>query len=343
MRQAVIFSFSRRGGKTACQVAEVLREEYEVFLYAPEKYAGNEIQALPEKTGAFTGKLFDSAEALVYVGACGIAVRAIAPYVKSKTKDPAVICVDECANFCIALLSGHIGGCNRLTKQIGAAIGATPVITTATDVNRKFAVDQWAAEQGYLIGSMDMAKEVSAAILEQDVPFAADASVCGSLPQGLCAANGNNTSIGILVSVYRKKPFEKTLAIIPPVLTLGIGCRRGTSSEAIARAVEMIFAEHQLDFRAVKKVASIDLKAEEQGLLLFCENNHLPVTFYTAEQLLAVEGSFTGSDFVRSITGVDNVCERSAAAEGGHLIVQKTSCDGVTVAVAERDWEIHFG
>ena len=142
--------------------------------------------------------------------------------------------------------------------------------------------------------------------------------------------------------MYRKTPFEKTLAILPRVLTLGIGCRKGTPLAAIEDAVTAVFAEYELDFRAVRDVSSIDLKAEEEGLLAFCEKNHLSVTFYTAEQLLAVPGDFSSSGFVQSVTGVDNVCERSAAARGGRLLVNKTARNGVTVAVAQQEWEVNF-
>ena len=104
-----------------------------------------------------------------------------------------------------------------------------------------------------------------------------------------------------------------------------------------------VFAENGLDTAAICGVYSIDLKQDEAGLLAACEKNNWPVHFYTAQQLRGVAGDFTPSDFVRSVTGVDNVCERAALLDAEKLIVQKTARDGVTVAVAAEHWEVRFG
>lgn len=340
MKQAVIFSFSRQGGETAARIANALMEEFQCRIYIPEKYSGGRLLPFPDRVGVVTGRIFAGTDLLVYVGACGIAVRSIAPYVKNKTMDPAVICVDECANFCISLLSGHIGGGNRWTKWLAEQIGAVPVITTATDINHRFSVDEWAAGQGYVIGSMKAAKDISSAILEQDIPICSDKLFPERLPSGLC--HKEDGKIGIAVSIYKQSPFENTLNIIPKVLTLGIGCRKGIECKVIEAAVQKTLEENHLDLRAVQNVASIDLKSEEQGLLSFCEKYQLPINFYTAKQLLSMEGDFSSSDFVKSVTGVDNVCERSAVFDKKQLIVSKTAYNGVTVAVAETDWEVHF-
>ena len=155
--------------------------------------------------------------------------------------------------------------------------------------------------------------------------------------------SGETGTLGVYLTASDKKPFENTLRLIPKVLHLGIGCRRGIEKEAIERAVGQVFKEAHLDFRAVKCAASIDLKQEEEGLLSFCQEHTIPIRFYTAEELNAVSGDFTPSPFVQKVTGVDNVCERAALLGADHLIVKKTACHGVTVAVAMENWEVHFG
>jgi len=114
---------------------------------------------------AWTADAFANADALVYVGAAGIAVRAVAPYAGNKASDPAVVAVDECGRFAVPLLSGHLGGANRLARRIGAVCGALPVITTATDANGAFAVDEWAVRQGCCVLDVPRIKRVSAKIL----------------------------------------------------------------------------------------------------------------------------------------------------------------------------------
>ena len=182
---------------------------------------------------------------------------------------------------------------------------------------------------------------MSAAILEQDVPLCCDYPITTTLPNGV--KTGNSGEVGISISVYRDEPFVRTLRLIPKILHLGIGCRKGTSVETIREAVDEVLLAHNIARRAVKCAASIDLKAEESGLLAFCQEWKLPVTFFFAEELKSVPGDFTPSAFVQSITGVDNVCERAALIGAEKLIVKKTARNGVTVALAQEHWEVHFG
>lgn len=337
--RAVIFAFTQRGKATALRVRSAMGGD-EVCLRAPEKLADDRFDAYKGALPDYTGTVFDS-DALVFVGAAGIAVRAIAPHAASKRTDPAVLCLDEAGRFVIPLLSGHIGGANRLSRQIAGALDATPVITTATDVNGRFSVDAWAVERGMVITSMPLAKRISAAILTGDVPFFSDAMKPERLAEGLTWADSG--PLGVCVSIRDIQPFEQTLLLVPRVLCLGIGCRRGTSAEAIRAAVTRVLSENRLRSEAVAGASSVDLKADEAGLLEACAQCGWPVTFYTAEALSAVSGHFTPSAFVKSVVGVDNVCERAAAASGGSIIVPKTAFNGVTVAVAELKWGIDFG
>jgi len=336
-----IFAFSRQGCETARRVrAALCREADSCRCFAPAKYAGGDFTPITPPASVFAGPVFQWAEAMVFVGAAGIAVRSIAPHVKDKRTDPAVLCVDELGRFVISLLSGHIGGANDLTVWLAKALGATPVVTTATDIHGKFSVDAWAAREGLFLASMAAAKAVSAAILEGPVPLACDFPIAGELPNGTEA--GDAGEVGICISCQEKAPFAKTLLLVPPVLHLGLGCRRGTPAEQIRAAVEQVFRENKLHPKAIKCAASIDLKKDEAGLLEFCGSQGWPAAFYSVEELAAVRGDFTPSERVLRITGVDNVCERAAMVGAERLVVRKTICNGVTVALAAEHWEARF-
>lgn len=340
MRLAV-FAFSRRGLETAERVRAALTGPGDVCaVYAPERLAGEGSLSIAPPLAAFVGPVFREADALIFVGACGIAVRGIAPHIRDKTTDPAVVSVDELARFVIPLLSGHIGGANALALELAEKLGAVAAVTTATDVNGKFSVDAWAAARGLFLSDMKAAKAVSAAILEGPVPLKSDFPVRGTLPPGIVP--GESGPVGICVSWRRQTPFKTTLLLVPPVIRLGIGCRRGTPAEAIGALVDETLAVGQIHPAAVKSVGSIDLKRDEPGLLAFCRERGWPVEFYTASQLEAAEGDFTPSDFVRRTVGVDNVCERAAVLGGGRIVIQKTAGHGVTVAAAAERYEVRF-
>ena len=143
-----VFAFSRQGCRTARRVMEFFGSN-SVSAYTMERFGEDGFVAIGSPSRAFYGDIFNRSDAIVFVGSAGIAVRKIAPYVRDKTTDPAVVSIDELGKFVIPLLSGHIGGANDLALKIADELGATPVITTATDINHKFSVDTWAARNGY--------------------------------------------------------------------------------------------------------------------------------------------------------------------------------------------------
>ena len=280
----------------------------------------------------WTDAQFAQSDALIFVGAVGIAVRAIAPHCRSKAADPAVVVLDEGGRFAIPLLSGHLGGANDLARRLAAVCGAVPVITTATDGRGVFAVDEWAKRQNCAVAEPERIRHVSGALLAgQTVCFASDWPIHGTPPAGVAPADAPDRADFALTLT----PAGEALHIIPRIAVVGVGCKRGTPADTLEAAWADFCAEHHFAPQSVTRAASIDLKKNEPGLAAFCRANGWDMEFYAAEALRAVPGQFTASGFVKSVTGVDNVCERAAVlASGGALLIGKWAHDGVTFAVA---------
>lgn len=281
----------------------------------------------------WTAESFRAKRALVFVGAAGIAVRAIAPHLKSKASDPAVVAVDERGRFAVPLLSGHLGGANELARRIAAACGAAAAVTTATDAHGIFAVDEWARAQGMAVADAGKIKAVSAALLAGgSVAVRSEFPIGGEPPEGVFRTPGDGADVWVDI-----RPHD-ALTLVPRALTLGVGCRRGTAREALEARFAAFCAENNVLPEAVADAATIDLKREEAGLAAFCAAHGWALRFYTAAELAAAEGTFTPSDFVARTAGVDNVCERAAVkAAGGPLLAGKYAGGGVTFALARKD------
>ena len=281
---------------------------------------------------AWTQAHFTTDDALIFVGASGIAVRAIAPHVRDKFSDPAVVSVDEAGRFVVPLLSGHVGGANELAREVAAITGGQAAVSTATDVNGLFAVDEWAARHGFAILERSIAKEISAALLDgRPVGFKSDFEL-DEKPSGVTEGAAD---IGFVVSLDDSAmPFPRTLHLVPRVATVGVGCRKGTDPSALEQAVADALAEANVSAKAVTAIASIDVKKDELAILELASKMGWSPVFYTADELAAVPGEFSSSDFVKRTVGVDNVCERAACASGGELVLGKQAGGGITVAIA---------
>lgn len=342
MKIAIIY-FTKNGKNIANRLADLLEtSEDKTFLFS--KWRGD-TSYRQESLSSITKEEFSHCHALIFVGAVGIAVRSIAPFVEHKYKDPAVLVIDELGKYCIPVLSGHVGGANELAEKIVTLFGGSmlAVITTATDLSGKWAVDVFAKNHHLVITDVKKAKDISAKILEGKTLFvyveeSMDLKTKEDLKgvKELCPACDSKEA-EIYIGIKKPRENEKALRLIPKSLILGIGCKKDTDSVKIERAVKKTLGEADLSIEAVKSLCSIDLKAKEKGIQDFCKGHRIPAYFYSSEELKKVAGDFTKSAFVKSITGVDNVCERAAllgAGENGDLLVRKQAMDGVTVAVA---------
>lgn len=290
---------------------------------------------------AFTKKQWTKVNGFIFIGAVGIAVRTVAPLIFSKAKDPAVVVLDEKGHFSIPILSGHLGGANMLAEKLAEMIGARAVITTATDLNDLFAVDVWSKESGCALKETDRIKEVSGSLLRgEKVGFSSDFPFSGDLPKGLTL---EKVDVGICISLNdTKEPFPVTLHLVPRIVILGSGCRKGTDKEKFSSFVRKTLKKAGISILALKELVSIDLKKNEPCIQAFCRENDLALRTFTAEQLRSAKGDFTASAFVKKTVGVDNVCERSAVKAGGKLFIRKQTHEGMTLAASVLDWRCEF-
>ena len=320
-----LIAFTAQGAALAARLAQALSQRgHQAACTRGERLSASE----------WASRAFARSQGLIFVGAAGIAVRSIAPLLRHKSRDPAVLVVDEGGQFAIPLLSGHLGGANDLAREIAGLLDGLAVITTATDVRGVFSVDQWARRHGLLVCNPESIVSVSSALLAgQTVSFWSRWPIAGDLPAGLTW--GNRESAEVVVDW--RSPAEAVLWLCPKTLRAGVGCKRGTPADTIRALLERTMAEEGLPLAALEAVCSLSLKAEEPGLLALCSALGVPLTVYSPQQLAQVPGEFTSSPFVEQVTGVDNVCERAALAEGGTLLRGKTAQNGVTLALAGRD------
>jgi cobalt-precorrin 5A hydrolase len=340
-----LIAFTKKGADICYKLTTCLSNEgHDTEGFS--KYNCHDLNLLETNIYDFTEKVFKKDHAIVYIGAVGIAVRAIAPFVISKAKDPAVIVVDEAGEYVIPILSGHIGGANELAFKIAELINGRPVITTATDINNVFSVDVWAKKNDLYIENIENIKHISAALLdEQRVGFCSDFPVEGEIPNFLKWEKAD-TGIYIYNSLERKEHHHctKMLLLTPKRFVVGIGCRKGIEEDIFEEVFFKILSGQNILPCLVKCIATIDIKKEEKAIISLCEKYGYRLKTYSRDELLSANGNFTSSEFVRSITGVENVCERAAflASDKGELILRKTINNGITIAAAARSWRCRF-
>lgn len=436
--KAAIVTFSIKGALLGIKISEIIKHALDNNAITNDKVenicddtiedsraAGIELVTTNERAANIVPKLtvslsdwvetqFVSCDLLVFVGACGIAVRKIAPFIKDKKSDPAVLVVDDMGGNVISLLSGHIGNANAWTCLVADGIGANPVITTASDCHGKIAIDMFAVNNGLVITDFTLAKDIESALLDgEKIRLIIDedcaVKLAGDVPEEFInieneisenSRETDNSCKNILEkdeieknkykpekSEIRKIIFKKEeneanrtvstksminqianetnkftirigikdsysdlheendeLMLVPRNIVLGVGCRRGKEKQEIVNMIRKFLRLNNISEKAIFAIASIDLKKDEEGLILAAEEFNAKTRFFSADELGKVESVSESSEFVKKITGVDNVCERAAilGSDFGRLICTKYKEDGVTVAAAIMERSISF-
>ena len=372
-----IISFTLKGIELSLKIKKAFPKE-DLCLYTKCSHAEKRISYVEQSLTEWTDEEMKKRRSLLFVGACGIAVRAIAPFLTDKLNDVPVLVMDEQGCFVIPILAGHVGGANELALSLAEHMGSTPVITTATDLNHCFAVDLFAKRNALHIVNKDGIAKVSSRILAgeevtmaveeghlqegevsedisvvsaeltEDVPAALTESAIDA-SAALIESSAESpvvteASVDVLVAPasYGK---GRLLTLRPKEYVIGIGCKRGKAAEQIDQFVHRVLKESGISMEQVAAFASIDRKKDEEGILWMSSHYGIPFVTYSAEELQQVEGSFHASEFVKNQVGVDNVCERAAlrfSGPGGILITGKQAEDGITAAIAKRRWSVSF-
>lgn len=380
-----VMAFTAAGLETAERLSGIFSQQKnaEVRFFAPARLAqaanleaaAAELPAFSNSSlGEFTSLAFAEADHIIYIGAAGIAVRAIAHHIKFKDTDPGVIVMDEKAAYVIPILSGHIGGANALALDLARALGAQAVITTATDVNGVIAIDSWAMQNHMKIDRIGNIKQISSAVLENRRiklytqcrgKFAVlKSEELKALYEGFEAADSLDSSnpsessdsdvplvvitdSQSLIEDVRKR-FPEALVLIPCVTFAGMGCRKDIDFLPAEELFEQALTELDLDVRAIRSLNSVDLKKDEKALLMLAEKYGIEFKTFSAEELMEAElhtdAEMSHSELVSRVAGAGNVCERAAVmgavmgATGSesdiYIIMKKTKRNGVTIAVS---------
>ena len=367
IRRVLLVTCSVHGYATMQKMAKKLENISGAEIITKVKCEALPEVSMKETVKACVDEYFEQVDAIVFVTASGIAVRSVAEHLAHKSEDPAIVCMDECGKHVISLVSGHAGGANALTQMLADVMWATPVITTATDVEGRFSIDDYAREHNLVVTDWAKAKAISAEVLATGAEpvWIEEPAVTQGEEKGACEIRKVQKSTGIdgcenrvdvkrlqigshqVIITPKDVPVDaQTLQLIPRCIVAGVGCKKGTPVDKIEHAVQEAFAKAGLRMEALCAVASIDLKKEEAGLLEFCETRNVPFETYAAEELQAVPGTYSASEFVSGVTGVDNVCERSAVkyasehdmnqdqrllrmqVDGGELLLRKQAQDG---------------
>ena len=342
--KVAIWAITPKGVKLGAELAKKLPES---DLHCPADLKKPAAFALTfSKLSDAIQKYFNKYQGHIFIMSSGIVVRMIAPLIKSKLKDPAIVVMDETGRHAISLLSGHIGGANDLANKVALLIGADPVITTATDVNDLPAIDVWAKKKDLFIENPKAIKNINMALLTGRKINIHDPS--GFMGEHESISNflkdsgsgekqfGKNTP-GIYINYLKVDLWPNILVLRPKNLVAGIGCNRNTSMEEIKIFLDDVLNDFSLASNSLAWIASIDLKKDEPGLIALAKMLELPLFFFNKNELNQITNIKTPSAVVEKYTGVKCVCEAAAilAAKQGKLIVPKQMTKNVTVAVAE--------
>lgn len=339
-KKIAIVSITKNGKKLGLKIK---KEIPNVYLYYVKKDAIEEdvdVICINKKLKEFVPEIFNEYDYIIFVMACGIVVRAIAPLLENKFLDPAILVCDEKGKNIISLLSGHVGGANEMTLYISNLIDSNPVITTATDVNNKSSLDMIAKSlNAHIYDFRNKVLKINSKLVNNEqVNLFIDGNYnIDTRGFNICNENEiNNLDDVVVISNKKNLNLENTniIKVVPKDIVIGIGCKRNTDKEYMINSLSDFLHEQNIDINALKEIGSIDIKKDEQALINLGEYLNVPFKTFTVDEISKVDNLYDKSNWVKQNVGVYSVAEPVAhLLSDGNLIIKKHKYNGITFSV----------
>lgn len=283
-----------------------------------------------------TEKLIKTCKAIIFISSTGIAVRAIAPFLKNKTVDPAILVIDCKGTFVISLLSGHLGGANELTLKVANILNSKPVITTATDNLGIDAPDMIAKKYNLVIDDLKKAKLISSKLIERKNVAFVDENHTINLPRGYIK-DIKAAKFAVYITNKSSLPINNIdiLKLIRKNIVLGIGCRKNFNPESMRNSVLSTLKNYNIDPKSINSISTVEIKKHEKAIIDLANYLDCPLNIYTLDEIKKIHHKYKGSDFVEKSIGVRAVCEPCVELNNANFITSKIILNGMTLCIGE--------
>lgn len=333
------------------KLAEKITDQIDgCHLYVPERHCEEKYYQIEGNLKSSLAQKWKDYDVFIMIMSAGIVVRSLEGLLKNKSVDPAILVLDQGGQFVIPLLSGHLGGANEWAIRVSDLIGARSVITTATDVQGVLSFDVLAKNNGCKIENIHHLKRISSGLIEGiEVGLFSTVDIDVQLTDAIIRVENIEDLMDydrkVIISEYVTNIDQEALILRPPNLILGIGCKRGVEKEMIDSALNDFLQQKGVSLKSVSKVASVDRKADERGIIELTKDYNIPFITYGVDEISEVIHLFKESTFVKKVLGVGAVCEPSAflVAEEPQFIAHKERYNGITLAlVKEKGFSIKY-
>ena len=352
-KKIAILSITNNGRELALRIKESMKSVDVFFIKKDTDYKNDEVIVVNQGLKEFISQIFDKYDYLVFIMATGIVVRTIAPLIISKFSDPAILVMDEKGNNIISLLSGHMGGANEMTLYMSDLLNSHPVITTATDVNKKSSLDMIAKKlNGHIDDFRDNVLKINSMLVNnEEVHLYIDGNYKIN-HQGFTLYDEKTDldKVRNLVIVTNKKDInkilnknienlnEKIIKVTPKDIVIGVGCKKNTDSKHMKNSLIKFLAEYNIDINAVKEIGSIEIKKDEKAIIDLAKYLNVPFKTFSVKEISKVDYLYEKSDWVKKNVGVYSVSDPVAhLLSEGRVIINKQKYDGITFSIGRID------